>query len=251
MVDLPVRWCWGATANNVKADSDIVRRFVRTRLDANCERPELRTGWKIPDLLGWARERRSELVSACLTIVRGWIDAGKPMGNYTLGSYEEWARVMGGILDFIGVNGFLGNLSSNDEVNSAEAEWRGFVNLWWAFLPRQGSHHPELIGIGGSLAAPPLPHHRAYGSVPRRFDRVKRLMGSPGEEGRSSRSMRWATPVALSHGEPCARTRTLSRQRRPRGSGTHPDGAGVAHPVPPVLPTVARYTCVIGDGFRR
>ena len=29
---------------------------------------------------------------------------------------------------------------------------------------------PE-IGIGGSLAAPPLPHHRAYGSVPRRFER--------------------------------------------------------------------------------
>ena len=31
-----------------------------------------------------------------------------------------------------------------------------------------------VIGIGGSLAAPPLPHHRAYGSVPRRFDRVQR-----------------------------------------------------------------------------
>ncbi len=30
-----------------------------------------------------------------------------------------------------------------------------------------------LIGIGGHLAVPPLPHHRAYGSVPRRFDRVK------------------------------------------------------------------------------
>jgi hypothetical protein len=26
------------------------------------------------------------------------------------------------------------------------------------------------IGIGGYLAMPPLPHHRAYGSVPRRFD---------------------------------------------------------------------------------
>jgi hypothetical protein len=24
-----------------------------------------------------------------------------------------------------------------------------------------------LIGIGGHLAVPPLPHHRAYGSVPR------------------------------------------------------------------------------------
>ena len=30
-----------------------------------------------------------------------------------------------------------------------------------------------LIGIGGHLAMPPLPHHRAYGSVPRRFDLVK------------------------------------------------------------------------------
>jgi len=28
---------------------------------------------------------------------------------------------------------------------------------------------PPSIGIGGHLAAPPLPHHRAYGSVPRRF----------------------------------------------------------------------------------
>src|SRR5262249_43821049 len=36
-----------------------------------------------------------------------------------------------------------------------------------------------LIGIGGSLAAPPLPHHRAYGSVPRRFARVKRSTRPP------------------------------------------------------------------------
>src|ERR1700739_2332289 len=31
----------------------------------------------------------------------------------------------------------------------------------------------HLIGIGGRLAASPLPHPRAYGSVPRRFDRIK------------------------------------------------------------------------------
>src|SRR5262245_21076174 len=31
----------------------------------------------------------------------------------------------------------------------------------------------RMIGIGGHLAMPPLPHHRAYGSVPRRFDWVK------------------------------------------------------------------------------
>jgi hypothetical protein len=37
------------------------------------------------------------------------------------------------------------------------------------FLSRMASCSRPSIGIGGRLAAPPLPHHRAYGSVPRRF----------------------------------------------------------------------------------
>ena len=40
------------------------------------------------------------------------------------------------------------------------------------------------IGIGGHLAMPPLPHHRAYGSVPRRFDWVK-LGRRRGESGQT------------------------------------------------------------------
>jgi len=35
-----------------------------------------------------------------------------------------------------------------------------------------------LIEIGGHLAMSPLPHHRAYGSVPRRFGRLSRQCGS-------------------------------------------------------------------------
>ena len=48
---------------------------------------------------------------------------------------------------------------------------------------RRGPWTP--IGIGGRLAAPPLPHHRAYGSVPRRFGRVssqgRSRCGNPSE----------------------------------------------------------------------
>src|SRR3981189_406273 len=56
---------------------------------------------------------------------------------------------------------------------------------------REGS----LIGIGGHLAVPPLPHHRAYGSVPRRFDRVK--LGQRDRVGgdRGSRNRGYAGPV--------------------------------------------------------
>jgi hypothetical protein len=44
-----------------------------------------------------------------------------------------------------------------------------------------------LIGIGGRLTAPPLPHHLAYESVPRRFDRVNPLRQCRAGAGRDRR----------------------------------------------------------------
>src|SRR5690242_14158920 len=40
------------------------------------------------------------------------------------------------------------------------------------------SARSSTIGIGGHLAVPPLPHHRAYGSVPRRFGGLSGERGS-------------------------------------------------------------------------
>ena len=50
------------------------------------------------------------------------------------------------------------------------------------------------IGIGGSLAAPPLPHHRAYGSVHGGSIRLSFGGQDTDEEGRASRRTRWAAP---------------------------------------------------------
>ena len=46
-----------------------------------------------------------------------------------------------------------------------------------------------LIGIGGSLTTSLLPHHRAYGSVPRRFGSVKCLVETLTSEALVRRSM--------------------------------------------------------------
>ena len=72
-----------------------------------------------------------------------------------------------------------------------------------------------LIGIGGRLAAPPLPHHRAYGSVPRRFDRVnlERRHGVGGD--RVSRKSGCAAPVGPPGGWTCARNPSANRRRPP------------------------------------
>ncbi len=45
----------------------------------------------------------------------------------------------------------------------------------------------------------PLPHHRAYGSVPRRFGRVKRSKRWTHEANRASRNRHWAAPAGRPH----------------------------------------------------
>src|SRR5204862_6141140 len=88
-----------------------------------------------------------------------------------------------------------------------------------------GSFAPT-IGIGGHLAAPPLPHHRAYGSVPRRFDRVKLEQQQRVGEDRGRRNTGCAEPVGPPDVLTCARTRSASRRQPPRGTSAH-HGAAV------------------------
>ena len=131
LVSCPVDCVWLATGNNPHGSKEITRRMVLIRLDASMEHPQLRSGFRHPDLVSWVRQHRSELVAACLTLCAAWIAKGKPLGK-PLGSFENWAGAMAGILDTAGVSGLLGNLDTlYQDVNTSDAEWREFVSLWW------------------------------------------------------------------------------------------------------------------------
>jgi hypothetical protein len=109
---------WFATGNNVVLDTDLARRTVSIRLDANTERPSERTGFVHTNLLSHVRAHRPALLAACLSLVQAWLDAGRPAGTAQLGSYEAWSATIGGILDVAGVPGFL----SERELISADAD---------------------------------------------------------------------------------------------------------------------------------
>lgn len=129
---IPIRCVWIATGNNPKFSHEITRRIVRIRLDAKMDRPWLREGFRHPDLMAWVKASRAGLVSACLTLTQAWIAAGKPKGTRSIGSFEAWSHVVGGILDVAGIDGFLGNLDELMAASDAEgAMWRGFVTSWW------------------------------------------------------------------------------------------------------------------------
>ena len=132
MITVPNKAMWMLTANNPKLSKDIVRRAVRIRIDPKVDRAWLRASFKHQPLLTWVREHRSELVRAALVLVQAWIAAGRPLSRAQLGSFEEWAMVMGGVLEVAGVEGFLGNLDDLYANADTEGEaWREFTLAWW------------------------------------------------------------------------------------------------------------------------
>jgi hypothetical protein len=96
------------------------------------EQPWQRSSFRHPDLMVWIRANRGRIVAACLTLCQAWIAAGKPRGTKTIGSYENWAQVLGGVLATAGIPGFLGNLEEMMAASDNEgAAWNGFIASWW------------------------------------------------------------------------------------------------------------------------
>jgi len=60
----------------------------------------------------WVRSHRGELLAALLTIWRNWIAKGRPEADAGMGSFERWARAVGGALEAAGVNGFRSNTAA-------------------------------------------------------------------------------------------------------------------------------------------
>lgn len=154
---LPIRCVWMGSGNNPSLSHEMSRRTVRIRLDAKVDRPWLRQGFKHPDLRGWVKERRPDLVWATLTLIRAWIAAGRPLWQGpVLGMFDSWSKVIGGILEVAGIKGFLGNLNDLYEKSDAEgAVWRGFVIAWWDKFESQEVGVSELFELAGALDEPP------------------------------------------------------------------------------------------------
>jgi hypothetical protein len=96
---------WFATGNNVLLAADTARRVCHVRLETPLENPENRSGFRVSsDLRRHVLARRGELLSAALTILKGWHAAGRPRtGLKPWGSYEGWSEVVREAVVFAGL----------------------------------------------------------------------------------------------------------------------------------------------------
>lgn len=138
MIDVPNRATWIVTANNPRLSLEIARRCVRIRLDPKVDRPWRRTGFKHPNLREWTVAQRFDLIWAICVLVRAWITQGRPSADQSIGSFESYSSVVGGILKVAGIDGFLEDAEQlYDQADIEGREWRPFIAAWWEeFGPR-------------------------------------------------------------------------------------------------------------------
>jgi hypothetical protein len=102
-VVLDVKTLFVCTSNNAMISADLVRRSLHVRLDSPLERPEQRTKFRHQNLLAFATENRARFIRAGLTILRGYIVAGRPVVKLRpMGSYEAWTSVVRAALIWAG-----------------------------------------------------------------------------------------------------------------------------------------------------
>ncbi|HEX4609259.1 MAG TPA: hypothetical protein VH092_13740 [Urbifossiella sp.] len=103
--DGPLGMTWFGTGNNVQLHADTSRRVCHSRMESADERPELKSNFKYPDLRAHVLDRRQALLSAALTILRGWMAAGRPTHKLPAwGSFEGWSGVVREAVVFAGLS---------------------------------------------------------------------------------------------------------------------------------------------------
>ena len=121
---------WILNGNSLRTSADNGRRVVWVRLDPNVPDPDQRDGFTIGDLRPWLRSHASTLVAALVTLVRAWLAAGAPLVRIRKGDYSEWASMVAGLLDYLGVGGFNADADAARDQDDELTEWRDFLEMW-------------------------------------------------------------------------------------------------------------------------
>jgi hypothetical protein len=147
-VEVPQRAVIIVTGNNIQLAGDFNRRCFWIRLNAKVSCPWQGREFKHPELLKWLATNRGHLIAALLTLVRHWYASDRPIATTpVLGSFEEWCRIIGGVLGSAGIRGFLGNLSALlERADQDRGEWQVFLEWIWEKRRDDVFRVADLIG---------------------------------------------------------------------------------------------------------
>ncbi len=148
-----------ASGNNVGCRGDMLARVLSPRLETPLANPETRSDFRYADLRGWVADNRTELVAAALTILRGYIAAGKPdQGCERWGGFEAWSRLVPHALKWVGAADPMGARRGLDGDEDVDRVCAGAMVDGWH---RLCVGHGDGLTVKGAIALlyPGRSHH--------------------------------------------------------------------------------------------
>lgn len=122
------------TGNNLRLAGDLTRRAILCRLDARCERPELREFRRNP--LALLKAERPKFVAAALTVLLAYDSAGRPDRPRPLASFEDWSDLVRGALMWLGRADPVLSMEEvrardprRSELGAVMAQWRATLSV--------------------------------------------------------------------------------------------------------------------------
>jgi hypothetical protein len=116
--------------NNLRLLGDIVRRVILCSMDANLERPELRSFRSDP--VATVLANRGRYVAAVLTIVGAYAAADYPQPCAPLASFEDWSKFIRSSLVWLGRTDPVSTMDAARRDDPVLGDLRAFVAAWQA-----------------------------------------------------------------------------------------------------------------------
>ncbi|MFI0897094.1 bifunctional DNA primase/polymerase [Streptomyces sp. NPDC020983] len=162
-VRMPNDRVWIVTGNGLRTGGDNARRALWVRLDPQCPDPDQRDGFAVGDLRPWLRGNASTVVASLVTMVRSWLAAGSPSIRTRKGDYSEWASMLAGLLDHLGVPGWMADRDRTMEQDDEMVEWAAFLIAWREAIPNGAAVTTSTIlkSVGDAV-----PKHPKSGDAP-------------------------------------------------------------------------------------
>lgn len=129
MTSAPNDRLWVSTGNNTSFYGDMRRRVLRSHIDPNQERPEDRPPetFGIPNLKGYVRDNRGEILAALLTLVRHWVVEGRQVTVAKADDFGVWIATCRGVLASAGIDGTVDHLDTQLTSEDTDDGWGMFL----------------------------------------------------------------------------------------------------------------------------
>ena len=135
LLDFPNTLTISLSANvGLTYPADLQRRSIFINLFLDVEDPNARI-FDNPDLHGWVKTHRAEVLSALYAIVRNWVEKGMPKSKHPFASFSEWQSIIGGILEAADIgtpvqNDVLNSIGGDEETNSMRQLYKAAHETW-------------------------------------------------------------------------------------------------------------------------